>query len=412
MSKSNIHKLPEQVVNTSLTKINLLKKSSDDFLARLETIQPPAIPGTKIDGKPLKKEIKRKYVFTGAGMEYICDFVESVCSMPKVIEKGYIDPHDNNYYVTRADWDFFKSQATANLYGQSDRLYKEIWRLMHEGHPVYIPKKNGGHKLMHPFIIVLETADKRELNAQTLQQMEQISQEKIGIITIYFAKELFQDFLEGKDRWFFKPSGFYALLYHYAKIEEEKFSVEMIDDLNQAGLFDNDETYKKALDFQKQIDTVDAASAEKTRRDDFQYIKKYKDLYYYLLKHDNGIGDYITVDCFDMLASVGPEYIDRQLYVRAVESGRFLQAAISVLNRIQNMPFHIEGLENHIEVREDKTPAKRNMIKFLIDRYYIPKEYQGQRHKDAKTGAWLQGGPTRASKPRRMRARGEKKINK
>jgi hypothetical protein len=60
----------------------------------------------------------------------------------------------------------------------------------------YIPKPDGGYYLMQPFVIDFESEDHEKLSETELRALKNIGREKLGYITILFAKPLFKKYLE------------------------------------------------------------------------------------------------------------------------------------------------------------------------------------------------------------------------
>jgi hypothetical protein len=309
-------------------------------------------------------KINRSHEFSCAGSEYTCSFLEYVCTH----EKGYIDTGDENYYKINIEWDLFKKFALGGLTKQTERLTKEIYRLMTNQRPVLIPRRGGGYKLMQPFNIVIETADKTQIADGTRKKLENIGHEKIGNMTIYFSKDLFQEFVEGGNQWFQMPTALYAKLYDQAKVDEKcsQLTDGELDKLSKEYNL-SAEQYLQAKANLLQIREIDRSTSSKTRRDDFQFIFGYEKLVYYLCLHNNlnrHTNDYIDVDKIELVRSVCPQYLTlskKKEYVREKEAVRFLDAALNILSKISGFDFTILS-----------TNFINNKIRFHIKRNYNP----------------------------------------
>jgi hypothetical protein len=205
--KLNHVKVPDLVINTSLMR----KRRKE-----VESITIFDSNGTVIN----KKNVYSNNIhnFDEAGNEYLCGFVELMCThYPNEIIKPKDDDPLFDYYMIASDFELFKEEATAGLPEQKGRLVKQVYNIFSNPRPCYIPKSDGsGYKAMPPFIIGLETAGKRSLSVADIKRLEHLQSEsspssknKIDIIKIYFVKDLFQDFLEDRGRWHFLANGFY-----------------------------------------------------------------------------------------------------------------------------------------------------------------------------------------------------------
>jgi hypothetical protein len=369
MSKRLSHvKVPDSVINTSLARLRQGRK---------ETAEPVIVLGST--GVVLgKKEVPGNiHNFDEMGNEYICGFVEKICTHnPEFIIKPENDDRLFDYYMVPVDFEVFKDEAAAGLSGQTERLVRQVYKVFSNPRPCYIPKADGsGYKAMPPFIIALETADKQSLSAADIQRLERLQNDKspdpknkIGIIKIYFAKDLFQGLLEDRERWHFLANGFYPYLYHFAKISQE--TAELVE------LEENKKDESKKDPWLKSI-------ARGTRRDDGRVISAYKRFYYYLCKHDNREGDRIPIDIYDLCRNVAPQFLEESNpampRIRKPSGMKFLHAAIGIINQVPGIPFAID-----VKSGADDP----GFSYFKINRNYIPKNYKGALYPDAKKGAW------------------------
>jgi len=375
MTKKEKHvKVPDSVINASLNRLRR-KKSGGARKTEVETVTIFDSSKAVLDTKNM--DVNKIRNFDEVGHEYICGWLESMCTHhPEYIYKPGPDDQLSDYYMVASKFDIFKKEATAGLSGQTVRLAKEVYRVFSYPRPCYVPKADGsGYKAAPPFIIVLETADRRALSVLDIKRLERLQSEdspdpknKIDIIKIYFVKDLFQNFLENQERWHFSANGFYPHLYHFAKEEQE--NAEKI--AREASAMEENE---KSL-YLKDI-------AKGTRRDDGRVISAYKRFYYYLCKHDNREGDKISINIFDLFREVAPQFLDERnpacLRLRRPGSTYFLMSAVRIINKVPGISFTIDLK------RGADDPG---FSYFKINRNYIPKNYKGALYPDAKKGAW------------------------
>lgn len=371
MTKKERHvKVPDSVINASLNRLRRKKSRR----ARETKIAVVFDSGRAVLDKK-NMDVNKIHNFDEVGHEYICGWLEMMCTHHhEYIYKPGQDDQLSDYYMFASKFDVFKKEATAGLSGQTLRLVKQIYKVFSNPRPCYIPKTDGnGYKVAPPFVIVLETADRQSLSVMDIKRLERLQSEdspdpknKIDIIKIYFIKDLFQNFLEDRERWHFAANGFYPYLYHFAKEEQE--NVEKI--AQEEFVKNGKSSYLKGI-------------AKGTRRDDGRVISAYKRFYYYLCKHDNREGDRISVNIFDLFRSVAPQFLDERnpayLRMRRPGSTYFLMSAVRIINKIPGIPFTID-------LKREADDPGFSYLK--INRNYIPKNYKGALYPDAKKGAW------------------------
>jgi hypothetical protein len=371
VKKENHVKVPDAVIDASLDRLRR-KESGCEREVELATF----FDNNEFTPEKKNMDAGKIHNFDEVGHEYICGWLEMMCTHhPEYVYKTGPDGQLSDYYMFETTFDVFKKEATAGLPGQTDRLVNQIYKVFMNPRPCYIPKADGGYKAGPPFVIFLDTADKKSLTVTDIKQLENLQaknspapKNKIGIIKIYFIKDLFQGLLEDRERWHFLANGFYPYLYHFAKKSQET-----------AELIELEENKKAESEKNPWLKVVSRG----TRRDDGRVISAYKRFYYYLCKHDNREGDKISIDIFDLFRNVAPQFLDERNpampRIRKPDGMRFLQAAISIINQVPGIPFAVEVK------RGADDPG---FSYFQIDRNYIPKNYKGSRYKDAKKGAW------------------------
>lgn len=373
MTKKEKHvKVPDSIINASLARLRR-KKSGRTRETELVAV----FDSSKAMLNKKSLDVNKIRNFDEVGHEYICGWLELMCTHHhEYIYKPEPDDQLSDYYMFASKFDVFKKEATAGLSGQTERLVRQIYKVFSNPRPCYIPKADGsGYKAAPPFIIVLETADRRTLSVMDIKRLERLQSEdspdpknKIDIIKIYFIKDLFQNFLEDRERWHFAANGFYPYLYHFAKQEQEKAEKTSKEEF----MLEDTEMRPYLRDM-----------ARGTRRDDGRIISAYKRFYYYLCKHDNREGDRISINIFDLFRDVAPQFLDERnpayLRMRRPGSTYFLMSAVNIINKVPGIPFTIDLK------RGSDDPG---FSYFKINRNYIPKNYKGALYPDAKKGAW------------------------
>jgi hypothetical protein len=340
--KSYVH-VPKEVIDAQLTRTRLINNDVIIF---------------DDDGKKINKScLKRSHDLIGAGIDYLCDFTEYICTHKKQFIKPLDD--DPDFDLIRADFETYKDIASGGISGQRYRITNEALRYYAHPKSVYIPLPNGNFRLSYPFIITFEKADREKLTPDMIQRLENIGAEKTGVINIRFSKWLFKSFLEGKSQWRQMPSGIYAKLYDMQHREEEKRQtfIQTIDKnrdrLSLFGLTDEE------IDKEKQAENV-----HRTRLDDGRYIAAIKTFFYAVTDKYDERRNYISLPLIELLEKTNKDLLTvkagRRIPRNNHHAGIFIQSAIDKMKLFGEFDFEI--------TRFDQDPLKPGNIWFHITR--------------------------------------------
>jgi hypothetical protein len=283
-----------ELVETELIKTGVLKDA------------PLTLYGETGKRLPQQKAVRR-HEFNKAGNLYLCDVVKYICTH----ESAFLDETATRYSI-RLSWTAFVKRAIGNDHDQYFRLVNEILRTKRNKEDCYIPKADGGYYLMQPFVIDFESEDHSKLTEKELQDVKNLGREKLGYITILFAKPLFQKYLKEGGQFYQHPVSLYAQVHKYIKQWDS-----------------GEEDHPHAASDQMESAVVDAI--------DFLY------------KH--GAGDTrnsrITVNLVDLLRSCYPAAVDHKgnkYYPRMTMATVFMNAVVSVIRNLDGLDYKITSM--------------------------------------------------------------------
>jgi hypothetical protein len=341
--KPYIH-VPKEVIDAQLTRTRLINDKTNIYDNNSEKVS--------------HNRLTRSHELVGAGIDYLCDFTEYMCTH----EQKYITilDDDPDFDLIRADFEVYKDIASGRIPGQRTRIVKEALRYYTKPKSVYIPLLNGNYLLSYPFIITFEKTDAIELPPSMIQKLKNIDTDrKIGIINIRFSKYLFRPFLERKTQWRQMPSGIYAKLYDMQQKEEQ-------DRQKRKKLINNPES-RPQLKFlglsDKQIDdAIRNENIHRTRLDDGRYIAAIKAFFYAVTDKYNESKDYISLPFIELLEKTNRDLLTTKAGQRIPKNnhhvGIFIESAINKMKTFKEFDFEIQ--------RFDHDPAIPQNIRFHI----------------------------------------------
>jgi hypothetical protein len=295
---------PRELAETELVKAGVLKD------ARL------TLYGET--GEPLpQQKAARRHEFNKAGNLYLSDVVKYICTH----ESAFLDETATRYSI-RLSWPAFVKRAIGNDHDQYFRLVNEILRTKRNNENCYIPKADGGYYLMQPFVIDFESEDHSKLTEKELRDLQNLGREKLGYITILFAKPLFQKYLKDSGQFYQHPVSLYAQVHKYL----QQWNGSMKEAVSKPAL----EEQPDAASDQMESAVLDAI--------DFLYT--------------HGAGDarnsQITVNLVDLLRSCYPasvSHVGSKYYPRDAMVSTFLDATISVIRNLDGLDYKITDIK-------------------------------------------------------------------
>jgi hypothetical protein len=338
--KNYVH-VPKEVIDAQLARTRLINNDTIIY----------GNNGLELD----RSRLKRSHGLIGAGIEYLCDFTEYICTH----KREFIEPLNNDpeFDLIRADFETYKDIASGGISGQRKRITNEAIRYYAHPKGAYIPLSGGNFLLSYPFIITFKKEDGERLTSDIIQRLENIGVEKIGIISIRFSKHLFKPFLEGKSQWRQMPSGIYAKLYDMQHREEEERQVLIPaidkdrDGLKLFGLTDEE------LNRERRAENLPG-----TRLDDGRYIAAVKAFFYTITDKYDERRNTISLPFIELLEKTNKDLLTMKAGRRVPRNnhhaGVFIQSAINKMKAFKEFDFEI--------TRFDQDPVKPGNIRFHI----------------------------------------------
>jgi hypothetical protein len=74
---------------------------------------------------------------------------------------------------------------------------------------------------MQPFVIDFESEDHSKLTEKELRDLKNLGREKMGYITILFAKPLFQKYLKAGNQFYQHPACLYSQVHKYLRYSKK-----------------------------------------------------------------------------------------------------------------------------------------------------------------------------------------------
>jgi hypothetical protein len=338
--KSYVH-VPKEVIDAQLTRTRLIQNDVIIYDDNKQEIE--------------KGRLKRSHGLVGAGIEYLCDFTEYICTHKRQFIK-FLD-NDPDFDLIQADFETYKDIASGGISGQRKRIAHEALRYYARPKGVYIPLPNGNFRLTYPFIITFKKDDGEKFTPDMIQKLENIGAEKTGIINIRFSRLLFGPFLEGKSQWRQMPSGIYARLYDMQHREEEERQAlipAIANDRNGLKLFGLTD---EEMDREKSAENVPG-----TRLDDGRYIAAIKAFFYAVTDKYDERKNWISFPFIELLERTNKELLTTKAGRRVPrnnhQAGVFIQSAIDKMKAFKEFDFEI--------TRFDQDPVKPGNIRFHV----------------------------------------------
>jgi hypothetical protein len=275
---------------------------------------------------------KRSLEFNTAACYYLNDAAKYLCTHCK----PSLDTRNKLYVMGELNRNLFFDITIGKF---TEQYHSFMSSLSNVGDKkCYIPNGKGGYYIMSPFMLVFETENQEKLTENERRRLKNITHrndvaKKIAKVYFYFAKPLYNDYLTGKNRQFYKhPKNLYATIYDLMK---------------------------------KDIPTVQGSMRENLP----YYVETIVRFIDYLYIH--GAGDpnkeELTLDASNMCAEVAPQYVRRDAQGRTIihdikELRGLLTTAILLCNKT-------DGLDYKIPLRETPTSfdCRTKQITFKLE---------------------------------------------
>jgi hypothetical protein len=293
-----------ELVETEMVKTGVLKDG------------PLTLYDEKGERLPRQKAMRR-HEFNKAGNLYLSDVAQYICTHePQFIDETAI------YYSIRLKWLAFVKRAIGDDQDQYYRLVNEILRTKHKNESCYIPKADGGYYLMQPFVVAFESEDHSKLTEKELRDLKNLGREKLGYITILFAKPLFQKYLKEGGQFYQHPTCLYSQVHKYIQQWDggvkESASTPVLEEAPASASDQMESAVMDAIDFLYKHGAGDAKNSQ------------------------------ITVSLVNLLRSCYPSALNHKgnkYYPIAATVSAFLNAVVSVVSKLNGLDYNIMGIQ-------------------------------------------------------------------
>lgn len=171
---------------------------------------------------------KRSLEFNTAACYYLDDAAKYLCTHCK----DALDTQNKLYVMAELDRDFFFDITIGKF---TDQYHRFMNGLSNVGdRKCYIPNGKGGYYIMLPFILAFETENQEKLTENERRRLKNITRrdevsKKIAKVYLYFAKPIFEEYLTGANRQYYKhPKNLFAATYDFIKNEMDAQSQDSI----------------------------------------------------------------------------------------------------------------------------------------------------------------------------------------
>jgi len=266
----------------------------------------------------LQQKAMRRHEFNKAGNLYLSDVVKYICTH----EPAFLDETVTRYSI-RLTWPAFVKRAIGDNQDQYYRLVNEILRTKRNKEDCYIPKADGGYYLMQPFVIDFESEDHSKLTEKELRDLKNLGREKLGHITILFAKPLFRKYLKEGGQFYQHPTCLYSQVHKYIQQWDGGVKESAVTPVLEEGTVSASDQMESAV-----VDAID-----------------------FFYKH--GAGDakksQITVHLVNLLRSCYPSALNHKgnkYYPIATIVSAFLNAVVSVISKLNGLDYNITEIQD------------------------------------------------------------------
>jgi hypothetical protein len=208
--KTYIHETQNEVTTLQLRN-NRLLEHPEQFTGIVD-----------IKGNPVPvSQIKRSNEMTGAGIEYLTCFVDTICTH----FNEYIDATDQYYYTSpEIPWDDALKIMTGGVKNQNMRAETAIMHYMKHPKQILCLCVDGCYRSAQPFVVIFNWGTKKELEKKVIAKFSNLKNTgtkaelmPIKTVSIQFYKPLFQAFFNQKACIYSFPTGMYAKIYEQAE---------------------------------------------------------------------------------------------------------------------------------------------------------------------------------------------------
>jgi hypothetical protein len=175
----------------------------------------PAFINIEKDGKETVVENhqpKRSLEFNTAGFYYLSDAAKYLCTH----YKDALDIRNKLYVMAELDRETFFDITIGKFTDQYHKFMNALSNIGDRKCYIPIPNGKGAYYIMSPFMLAFETVNQEKLTENERRRLKNIARRdevarKIEKIYFYFAKPLFEEYLTGANRQYFKyPKNFFA----------------------------------------------------------------------------------------------------------------------------------------------------------------------------------------------------------
>jgi hypothetical protein len=196
-------------VDTALIRHNMVKESPETF-GEIHNLEGKIVPTARI---------KRSNEYSGAGIEYLTDLVDFICSASKI--KAAVNDDNRFYYTSPAfSWSMALDIMTGGIAGQRKRVEKEIMRYLERPKMALCQCVDGSYISAWPFVVTFNWGTLENLDAKAVAKLARLNNNgkneevlPISTVTVMFLKPLFEAFFQDKPSTYSFPSAMYAKIY-------------------------------------------------------------------------------------------------------------------------------------------------------------------------------------------------------
>jgi hypothetical protein len=258
---------------------------------------------------------KRSLEFNTAASYYLSDAAKYLCTHYKEV----LDTRNKLYVMAELDREIFFDITIGKF---TDQYHRFMNGLSNVGdRKCYIPNGKGGYYIMLPFMLAFETENQEKLTENERRRLKNITHRgevarKIAKVYFYFAKPLFEEYLTGANRQYYKhPKNLFSAIYDFIKKE-----MPIVQNSIGANLHYHVESLVRFID--------------------------------YLYIH--GAGDpnkkQLTLSLSNICSEVVPQYVQRNSQGRIrirnyKEAGELLATAVNLTSKIDGLDYKVTGFK-------------------------------------------------------------------
>ncbi|MDR1087572.1 MAG: hypothetical protein LBL16_05020 [Endomicrobium sp.] len=283
----------------------------------------------------------RKYEFNRAGYFYLQDAAKYLCTH----HKDALFLNDSIYIKAEVKPTTFTDITIGEFKYQKEKLKTELAET--SDHRCYIPNGKGGYYLMHPFMVIPESASNEELTEEERKRFSNINALKIKKFHFYFAKPMFEKYLNS-GQYFQHPKNLYAKVWD---------TIMKLDIGNNS-----DARLVEGIDYQRRINYKELLS-------ETRFVAGYIRFIDYLYLHGAGNPDVksISIDDAKLVKMCCPSltqtHKDGRILLRdKAKADAFIRMIVVLTNR-----FSSDGLDYQVKGVPKTNPDKPRTLIFEFD---------------------------------------------